>query len=78
MQASWTLATMESVVKLGMFIAFAVIAAFLADVLVALALMVLFQRRMAAARTFEGRARKKPRGHPRGLSLPTGLIPAFS
>jgi preprotein translocase subunit SecF len=51
MQASWTLATMESVVKLGMFIAFAVIAAFLADVLVALALMVLFQRRMAAART---------------------------
>ena len=25
--------------------------------------------------TFEGGARKKPRGHPRGLLLPSGLIP---
>jgi predicted RND superfamily exporter protein len=44
----WTLATMASFVHMGVFTGFAVIAAFLADVLVAPALMVLFQRRMAA------------------------------
>jgi predicted RND superfamily exporter protein len=43
----WTLATMASVVNMGAFAGFAVIAAFLADVLVAPALMVLLQRRMA-------------------------------
>jgi predicted RND superfamily exporter protein len=47
----WTLATMASVVNLGVFAGFAVIAAFLADVLVAPALMMLFQRRMAATNT---------------------------
>jgi predicted RND superfamily exporter protein len=47
----WALATMACVVNLGVFTGFAVIAAFLADVLVAPALMVLFQRRMAATHT---------------------------
>jgi len=45
----WTLATMASIVRMGLFAGFAVIAAFLADVLVAPALMVLFQRRMAGS-----------------------------
>jgi predicted RND superfamily exporter protein len=53
----YTLATMANIVATGVFTGFAVIAAFLADVLVAPALMVLFQRRMAG-----------PAGEPRGGS----------